>query len=68
MMAIGEETGSMDTVLNKAANFFDQESEHSTQKLITMIEPMMIIFIAVIVGFIVLSVASPMFSMVGSLN
>ena len=67
MIAIGEETGAMDTVLSKAANFFDQEAEHSIEKLITMIEPMMIIFIAVIVGFIVLSVALPMFSMMGSL-
>ncbi len=67
MMTIGEETGAMDTVLHKAANFFDEESEYSIQKLVSMIEPMMIILIAVVVGFIVISVALPMFSMMGNI-
>ena len=63
MIRIGEETGSIDTMLNKVADFYDQEVDHSVAGLVSMIEPLMVVFIAGIVGFIVISVMMPMFEM-----
>ncbi len=63
MIAIGEETGNVDTMLNKIADFYDKEVEHAVEGLIKMIEPMLVVVVAVVVGFIVISIAMPMFEM-----
>ncbi len=63
MISIGEETGNVDTMLNKIADFYDQEVEVAVEGLIKMIEPMLVVFVAVVVGFIVISIAMPMFEM-----
>ncbi len=62
MIRIGEESGSLDFTLDKAADFFDQEVEKSLDGLTALIEPTMTILLAVVVGFIVLSVLIPMFT------
>lgn len=67
MIKIGEESGALDTILDKAADYYDEELETSTKKLTTMIEPIMIVIMAIIVGFIVLSIALPMFDMVNTI-
>lgn len=61
MIAIGEESGSLDAMLAKVADFYEKEVETTTDRLKTLIEPVMIIFIAVVVGSIVLSIMVPMF-------
>lgn len=63
MIAIGENTGSLDSMLFKVAEFYEQEVENSTEKLKSLIEPLMIVFLASIVGVIVLSIMMPMFDM-----
>ena len=63
MIRIGEESGNLDFALEKSANFYEQEVERSLQQLTSFIEPMIMIFLAVVVGFIVLSVLSPMFAL-----
>jgi len=63
MIGIGEETGNVDTMLNKIADFYDREVETAVEGLIKMIEPALVVFVAVIVGFIVISIAMPMFEM-----
>ncbi len=63
MIAIGEETGNVDTMLNKIADFYDKEVEHAVEGMIKMIEPMLVVVVAVVVGFIVISIAMPMFEM-----
>jgi type IV pilus assembly protein PilC len=63
MIAIGENTGSLDSMLSKVAEFYEQEVENSTEKLKSLIEPLMIVFLASIVGVIVLSIMMPMFDM-----
>ncbi|MCX7748980.1 MAG: type II secretion system F family protein [Clostridia bacterium] len=62
MVKIGEESGELDFALNKCADFYDQEVETSLQRMTELISPAVIMVLAVIVGFILLSVLFPMFS------
>ena len=62
MIKIGEESGNLDYSLGKCADFYDQEVEVSVQQLTALIEPAVIIFLSVVVGFIIISVLFPMFS------
>ena len=64
MMKIGEESGTLDEILDKTANFYDDEVEEALQKLTTMIEPLMILIMGGLVGFIVIAMMLPMFDMV----
>ncbi|HOQ00669.1 MAG TPA: type II secretion system F family protein [Acetivibrio clariflavus] len=68
MIKIGEESGSLDFTLEKAADFFDQEVEASLDNLTSYIEPAMTIILAVVVGFIILSVLIPMFTIYQSMS
>ncbi|WP_226535983.1 type II secretion system F family protein [Fictibacillus halophilus] len=61
MISIGEETGSLDEMLVKVADFYEKEVETSTDRLKALIEPLMIVFLASIVGTIVISIIVPMF-------
>jgi type IV pilus assembly protein PilC len=63
MIAIGEETGSMDTMLEKIADFYEAEVEAAVDRVKALIEPIMIVVLAVIIGGIVLSIMVPMFDM-----
>lgn len=64
MMKIGEESGTLDEILDKTANFYDDEVEEALQKLTTMIEPLMILVMGGLVGFIVIAMMLPMFDMI----
>jgi general secretion pathway protein F len=59
MVATGEQSGELDDVLDKVAEELDEEVEITGQRLISLLEPMLIVFMAVIVGFIVLSIVQP---------
>ncbi|RIW37703.1 type II secretion system F family protein [Bacillus salacetis] len=61
MIAIGETTGSLDSMLGKVADFYEKEVENSTDRLKSLIEPLMIVFLAALVGTIVTSIMVPMF-------
>jgi type IV pilus assembly protein PilC len=61
MIAIGEETGSLDTMLAKVADFYEAEVETATDRLKSLIEPIMIVFLAGIIGTIVTSIIVPMY-------
>lgn len=63
MISIGEQTGSLDTMLAKVADFYETEVNNATDRLKSLIEPIMIVFLAAIVGVIVLSIIVPMFEM-----
>jgi type IV pilus assembly protein PilC len=63
MIAIGESTGALDAMLSKIAEFYEKEVEQSTDRLKSLIEPIMIVLLAGIVGVIVLSIMMPMFEM-----
>ncbi len=63
MTAIGEESGTLDTILEKAADYFEDEADAATSKMTAALEPIMIIVMAVIVGLIVGGIAIPIFNM-----
>ncbi|MEA5095464.1 MAG: type II secretion system F family protein [Sedimentibacter saalensis] len=68
MVKIGEESGELEDILNKTADFYDEEVENTIQKLVALIEPAMIVLMAVIIGFIMLAMVTPMFDMVNTVQ
>ncbi len=62
MLAIGEETGQMDAMLSKVADFYEDEVEAAVKALTAMLEPAMIVIVGGIVGSILLAMYLPMFS------
>lgn len=67
MIKIGEESGALDDILYKTADFYDEEVEVALQKMTSLMEPVMLVVMAVIIGFIVISMALPMFDMVNTI-
>lgn len=65
MMAIGEETGSLDDMLEKIADFYENDVENTVDRLKTLIEPIMILVLSGVVGAIVASIIMPMYSLYG---
>lgn len=63
MIAVGEETGSLDSMLFKIADFYDQEVESAVKGLTSMIEPLVMVFMGVVIGFIVIAMFIPMFEL-----
>ncbi|WIV11021.1 type II secretion system F family protein [Proteiniborus sp. MB09-C3] len=68
MIKIGEESGSLDEILNKSADFYDEEVEVAIQKMTEMLQPLLVVFMALVVGFIVIAMALPMFDMVNTVQ
>ena len=62
MVAVGEETGQLETMLSKIADFYEAEVDAKVKALTALIEPVMIVFVGGMVGFIVISMYLPMFS------
>ena len=67
MIQIGEEAGSLDQMLDKSADFYEQELEDAIDRLLKLMEPLLIVVMAVVIGFIVISMALPMFDMVNTI-
>lgn len=67
MIAIGEETGTLDYMLAKIADFYEKEVDRSVDSLKSLIEPIMILFMAIVVGLIVMSILIPMLSIYSSI-
>jgi type IV pilus assembly protein PilC len=63
MIAIGEATGALDTMLGKIADFYDDEVDAAVTALTAMLEPLLMIFLGVIIGFIVIAMYLPMFKL-----
>lgn len=68
MVAIGEETGAVDGMLQKVADFYEREVDEAVDSLTAALEPMLIVFLGIIVGFIVAGMFLPMFSIIGQLS
>ncbi|MBU5437505.1 type II secretion system F family protein [Tissierella sp. MSJ-40] len=68
MIKIGEESGSLDEILYKTADFYDDEVEVALQKMTTLLEPLLLVFMAIVIGFIVIAMAMPMFDMVNTIE
>jgi type IV pilus assembly protein PilC len=67
MIAVGEQTGAMDAMLQKIADFYEEEVDAAVKDLLTAIEPIMIVFLGVVVGGVVISMYLPLFSLIGKL-
>ena len=68
MVAVGEESGDLDGVLNKLADFYNKETSYAIKRLTVLIEPLFLAFIGGMVGFIMLAVLMPIFDMVKMLR
>jgi type IV pilus assembly protein PilC len=61
MVAVGEETGALDTMLSKIADFYEDQVDASVKSLTSILEPIMLVVVGGIVGFIVISMYLPLF-------
>jgi len=68
MIDVGEETGRLSEMLVKVADFYESEVDATVKALTSLIEPILIVFLGVVVGFIVISIMAPMFKLVSSIN
>jgi type IV pilus assembly protein PilC len=67
MVSIGEETGALDAMLGKIADFYEQEVDSAIASLLTLIEPVMIGFLGVTIGSIVIAMYLPLFTLIGKM-
>ncbi len=65
MVSVGEQTGSLSTMLEKIADFYDEEVDASVSALISLMEPIMIVFLGGLVGGVVIAMYLPMFDIIG---
>jgi type IV pilus assembly protein PilC len=63
MVAVGEETGALDAMLSKIADFYEAEVDASVKALTSILEPVMIVVVGSVVGFIVISMYLPLFKL-----
>ena len=68
MIDVGEETGELDTMLNKIADNYDEQVSVLTESLVSLMEPIMIVFLGGAIGFIVISLFLPMIGLINSLS
>jgi type IV pilus assembly protein PilC len=67
MISVGEQTGAMDAMLQKIADFYEDEVDAAVKNLLAAMEPLMIVFLGVVVGGIVISMYLPLFVLIGKL-
>ncbi|MFN7948240.1 MAG: type II secretion system F family protein [Blastocatellia bacterium] len=68
MIGIGEQTGAMDSMLSKIADFYEQEVDAAVKQMLTLIEPIMIGFLGVTIGSIVIAMYLPLFTLIGKMS
>jgi type IV pilus assembly protein PilC len=68
MVAVGEETGNLDGMLSKISDFYDTEVEYMLASLTSLLEPILILVMGFIVGFIVVSVFLPLYQIIGNIK
>ena len=68
MVAVGEQTGALESMLNKIADFYDDEVDEATANLLALLEPIMIMFLGVVIGGIVISMYMPMFDLISKIG
>jgi type IV pilus assembly protein PilC len=68
MIEVGEETGDLDTMLYKIADFYDEEVDTAVKSLISLLEPIMIVVLGGIIGFIVIALFLPLIKLLEGLS
>jgi len=64
MVSVGEQTGALDSMLSKIADFYEEEVDVAVANLLTLIEPILILFLGIVIGGIVISMYLPLFSLI----
>ena len=67
MIGVGEQTGAMDAMLSKIADFYEDEVDAAVKDLLTLMEPMIMAVLGVVIGGIVISLYMPLFALIGKL-
>jgi type IV pilus assembly protein PilC len=68
MIGVGEQTGALDAMLSKIADFYEEEVDQAVANLLTLMEPVMILFLGTTVGGIVISMYLPLFDLISKLS
>ena len=68
MIAVGESTGALDSMLTKIADFYDEEVDQAVENLTSMIEPFMLVFLGVVIGGLVIAMYLPIFTMASAVS
>lgn len=68
MIRTGEESGNLEYMLNKAADYYENEVENQVTRLTSIFEPIMIVLLAIMVGFLLASIILPIFKLYGSVG
>ncbi|HVF38490.1 MAG TPA: type II secretion system F family protein [Gemmatimonadaceae bacterium] len=68
MIAVGEQTGGLDEMLSKIADFYDEEVDAAVSNLLSLLEPVMIVFLGIVVGGMVVSMYLPIFDMINAVQ
>jgi type IV pilus assembly protein PilC len=67
MIGVGEQTGAMDAMLSKIADFYEDEVDNAVKDMLTLLEPMIIMMLGIVIGGVVVSLYLPLFSLIGKL-
>ncbi len=68
MISVGESTGALDAMLGKIADFYEDEVDQAVAAMTSLLEPMMMVFLGTVIGFIVIAMYLPIFSMAGAIQ
>jgi type IV pilus assembly protein PilC len=68
MIAVGEQTGALDAMLSKIADFYEEEVDAAVANMLTLLEPIMILFLGIVIGGIVISMYLPLFSLLSKIG
>lgn len=68
MIAVGEETGALDTMLEKIADFYDDEVDTAVEAFTSLLEPILMVFLGIVIGFIVIAMYLPIFKMADAIG
>lgn len=68
MIDVGETTGALDTMLNKIADFYDEEVDVAVEALTSLLEPMLMVFLGVVLGFVVIAMYLPIFQLAATIG
>jgi type IV pilus assembly protein PilC len=68
MIGVGEQTGALDAMLNKIAEFYEEEVDNAVQGLMKLMEPIMIGILGVVIGTIVIAMYMPMFDLISKIG
>jgi type IV pilus assembly protein PilC len=64
MIAVGEQTGALDAMLGKIADFYDEEVDTAVANLTALLEPMLMVFLGIVIGGVVIAMYLPIFKLV----